>query len=144
MKNMSRKSNKASLCICIFAWLFMENKMDYDICGHILRCVYDVFRDNGLSYYKIGKTYLPTPDKLRKVETYIIDFGKSRDIVIAKNVRYDDSFEVIVRDKASSEKYKATFLRYYSTVFFDVCEVIFNSLSARSWNDCYRLWLGFL
>ena len=103
--------------------------MDYDICGRILRCVYDIFKDNGLSEYKIRKTYLPTPDKSRKVETYIIDFGKSRDIVIAKNVRYDDSFEVIVRDKASSEKYKATFLRYYSTVFFNVCEVIFNSLN---------------
>ena len=90
--------------------------MDYDICGRILRCVYDIFKDNGLSEYKIRKTYLPIPDKSRKVETYIIDFGKSRDIVIA-------------RDKASSEKYKATFLRYYSTVFFDVCEVIFNYLN---------------
>lgn len=52
--------------------------------------------------------------------------------ILAKNVKYDDSFEIIVRDKTSSEKYQATFLRFYSTVFFDVCEVIFNSLNARS------------
>lgn len=105
--------------------------MDYDICGRILRCVYDIFRDNGLSEYTIKKTYLPIPNDDRKVETYILNFGSSRDIVIAKNVKYDDSFEIIVRDKASSEKYQATFLRYYSTVFFDVCEVIFNSLNTR-------------
>ena len=103
--------------------------MDYDICGHILRCVYDIFKDNGLSEYAIKKTYLPIPNDDRKVETYILNFGSSRDIVLAKNVKYDDSFEIIVRDKASSEKYQATFLRYYSTVFFDVCEVIFNSLN---------------
>lgn len=103
--------------------------MDYDICGHILRCVYDIFRDNGISEYTIKKTYLQVPNDDRKVETYIINFGSSRDIVLAKNVKYDDSFEIIVRDKASSEKYQATFLRYYSTVFFDVCEVIFNSLN---------------
>ena len=109
--------------------------MDYDICGRVLRCVYDIFRDNGLSEYTIKKTYLQVPNDDRKVETYIINFGSSRDIVLAKNVKYDDSFEIIVRDKASSEKYQATFLRYYSTVFFDVCEFIFNSLNARGWND---------
>lgn len=35
--------------------------MDYDICGRILRCVYDIFRDNGLSEYTIKKTYLQVP-----------------------------------------------------------------------------------
>ena len=117
--------------------------MDYDICGHILRCVYDIFRDNGLSEYTIKKTYLQVPNDDRKVETYIINFGSSRGIVLAKNVKYDDSFEIIVRDKASFEKYQATFLRYYSTVFFDVCEFIFNSLNARGWNDYYRLRLRY-
>lgn len=48
--------------------------MDYDICGRILRCVYDIFRDNGLSEYTIKKTYLQVPNDDRKVETYIINF----------------------------------------------------------------------
>ena len=122
--------------------------MDYDICGRVLRCVYDIFRDNGLSEYTIKKTYLKVPNDDRKVEIYIINFGSSRDIVLAKNVKYDDSFEIIVRDKASSEKYQATFLRYYSTVFFDVCEVIFNSLNTRSkdvqWHNNWSIYCWFL
>lgn len=122
--------------------------MDYDICGYILRCVYDIFRDNGLSEYTIKKTYLQVPNDDRKVETYIINFGSNRDIVLAKNVKYDDSFEIIVQDKASSEKYQATFLRYYSTVFFDVCEVIFNSLNVRSkdvqWHNNWSIYCRFL
>ena len=122
--------------------------MDYDICGRVLRCVYDIFRDNGLSEYTIKKTYLQVPNDDRKVETYIINFGTNRDIVLAKNVKYDDSFEIIVRDKISNEKYQATFLRYYSTVFFDICEVIFNSLNARSkdaqWHNDWSIYCRFL
>lgn len=106
--------------------------MDYDICGRILRCVYDIFIDNGLSEYNIKKTYLQVPNDDRKVETYIINFGSNRDIVIAKNVKYDDSFEIIVRDKASSEKYQATFLRYYSTV----------SISFKIFNNGFDLNFG--
>ena len=36
--------------------------MNYDICGRILRCVYDIFKDNGLSEYTIKKTYLQVPN----------------------------------------------------------------------------------
>lgn len=104
--------------------------MDYDICGIVLRCIYDMFRDNGISEYSIKKKYLRVQNS-RKIETYIFDFG-SRNIILAKNVKCGDSFEIIIRDKISSEKYQATFLRYSSTVFFDVCEVIFNYLSDRS------------
>ena len=101
--------------------------MDYDICGRVLRCIYDIFRDNGLSEYTIKRTYLQIPNADRKVETYILNFG-----------------DFLVKDKDSilyhNNGIEASQYLFIPSAEYSFCNILAAAINKSNFDEVKKLW----